>query len=1054
MNEIKSLYNKATLYNTKESKDAYIEAVNSLYENNSLGFISNIEYIIKSDVGCELTENFIDNKGLAINVTDFIIEACDETIRSGKKQEKDTSSQEKLKKKVENFQEAYLDLIDMYKYFNCNNPKEKDYVKKYYGKNKNNVQNRLLVHGLLERYGELAIPDLLITGKSINEKAYHQVLEEVYKSFKDNHTVMQFMYENCDDDKYKEKYYENSLEKLYNNYHNNKISAIKEAVLLQESTAIVVRTDDDIKNIEDLIFLREYQQLCDNDKDYLEEINQLYEDIKDLEEDSDDDDNVDNNIQPEVLHVKDDASFNEYVSGEQLQSLLNKYNLNDFFATNDPIAIKDKIKLFNSNNDIIIITEPCKNDPSLHAVPPEILLKVFYDLCGTSIFKDRSEIINNVDSLSPLDLSDMISDIKNISMSYAKGNSFGYGKLDDYNIETCLDDWKHKLPNFPSMMDNLLDIISKGVESDWNEWNELKSVVMDIADASVDQFTRFCQFLDEYNTLNGSITEASWEKNPINSKTGDVPGYLLKNHDILNYGEEEDKEDKEKPKKSSELQPTLDDFKRPDGDDEITPYDPNSDPLNDIEDDKENSKKENELEKDTKDDKPLKPVASNGGAINNYYYYNSNNTYSHSHNKHDNHSNHHNTSTKKDDHSSTTNTNTSRKVDSHNVSTKTDNHSTSYKSNDMNDNSKTTYSSKNESVFIENNSVIRELRELQSNPIWKTERRSFYKMFNKDINLEGVIKDPQEYIKFIIGGVKFSFKSELPNKSGDKKKIDKFGLVPTSIHQFNVNREKLVDNNRGLANAIKNFFRKYDGGVSHSTSINTLIKKFGLKSKDIIFNIDGWIMLTFTTNIKDAKMFAVNISPELKAKCEVLKDVELKKESFLDDNSPELDEFIREGFFGKLFNEDGELPLTSLEEVINRIPNVMSVPPATPDQINDAEQQLIASGWNTSDFVFSGEYKSYLSKYGMLIAQGIELTGINGSNPTSGHNNVVESTLTNWGINPKAKGKYYVVEDVGVDGRVFWQDSTGKVYMSQYDSEPSMMYDSIADYIQRVYLKL
>ena len=926
MSDIKSLYLDAVFNKSNENNIAYENAVLDLSKNDPCSYLTQLEYIIKSDVGCHITENFIDENGLPIEKVDYVIEKCCKVIDEGKKKNKNTKDQEKLKNKVEEFKEYYSDIINMYRFLNENNPDVDEYIKTYYGKNKNGVQNRLLAYGLMKKFNELAIPDLLITADKLDSDSYRTVCNAIYEDYRDNHIIMQWMSEVCKVPEYVDSFYEYSSEKLYYDFHDKKIQSIKEAVLMEESTAVVVRTKEDIQNIEDLLYMREYQQAYSSEYDYSEELKDLYEDIKDLEESDDDENSTDDNIQPQILHVDRNASFNEYVSNEQLQSLLNKYDLNDFFISNGDISkVSNDIESYNNNNDILIITKPCENNLSLNSMPPEMLLKIFYDACGTTIFRNEDVIRNNVDSLSPSDLDHLNNTIIDVSNKYKSGGTFGNGVMDDDNIETFLDDWKTKLPKFPDMMNKLLNIISVGVDTNWDEWNSLVKTVNDISTASVDQFTRFCQFLDEYN--GAAFTEETWSGNPKDQKTGALPAYLKDNHDILSYGEEEEKDDSKEKKKEPEgkLKTTLDDFKRPESqDNKIEPYDPDSDPLNkELDDEEEKEDKGNKEDNGgSKKASVDKNAASQNAAIHNYYYYsynNSNNSYSNSHNSSNSH---HNTSTanKRDDHSVTTNKrdshNTTTSKDSHNVSNNTekiDNHSNHHNSSsekvDNHSNHHNTIKNKDdvktegftdntESVYTESeDEIIKELRMLQKAPTWKHERRTFYRMFNKDINLEGVIKDPDEFIKIMIGGINFSFKSEVYTKPGvkiDDNAKKNFGSVPTAIHFFNVYRKQLSHNNRSVASAIARFFSKVNKGVNESTSISTLANRYRLRSKNILFANDGYIFITFETNLKDAPIIAVRLgsdprSHKLKCVCTALDKAVVESVSDFD---LDIDEYI------------------------------------------------------------------------------------------------------------------------------------------------------------------
>lgn len=72
--------------------------------------------------------------------------------------------------------------------------------------------------------------------------------------------------------------------------------------------------------------------------------------------------------------------------------------------------------------------------------------------------------------------------------------------------------------------------------------------------------------------------------------------------------------------------------------------------------------------------------------------------------------------------------------------------------------------------------------------------------------------------------------------------------------------------------------------------------------------------------------------------------------------------------------------MSKIVELINSLPDMLPLKPATEVQITDAELQLRVR--------FADEYKEYLVAFGAIMADGIELTGI----AKSEHRNVVSLT--------------------------------------------------------------
>lgn len=128
--------------------------------------------------------------------------------------------------------------------------------------------------------------------------------------------------------------------------------------------------------------------------------------------------------------------------------------------------------------------------------------------------------------------------------------------------------------------------------------------------------------------------------------------------------------------------------------------------------------------------------------------------------------------------------------------------------------------------------------------------------------------------------------------------------------------------------------------------------------------------------------------------------------------------------------------MTNIVGLIKRLPELLPLKPATTAQITDAQIQLRVS--------FAEEYKKYLSNFGAIMADGIELTGI----AKSEHRNVVFLTKQAWELNPKVPHSMYVVENTCVDGIIIWQDGQGLIYQTYPNSKPSQIANSLVEYIE------
>lgn len=128
--------------------------------------------------------------------------------------------------------------------------------------------------------------------------------------------------------------------------------------------------------------------------------------------------------------------------------------------------------------------------------------------------------------------------------------------------------------------------------------------------------------------------------------------------------------------------------------------------------------------------------------------------------------------------------------------------------------------------------------------------------------------------------------------------------------------------------------------------------------------------------------------------------------------------------------------MSKIVDVINKLPELLPLKAASDVDIKDAEIQLRLS--------FSEEYKEYLSNFGAIMADGIELTGI----AKSAHRSVVAQTKQERELNSKVPNTMYVIENTGVDGIIIWQDGDGIIYKTSPNVEPMKIATSMCEYIE------
>lgn len=112
---------------------------------------------------------------------------------------------------------------------------------------------------------------------------------------------------------------------------------------------------------------------------------------------------------------------------------------------------------------------------------------------------------------------------------------------------------------------------------------------------------------------------------------------------------------------------------------------------------------------------------------------------------------------------------------------------------------------------------------------------------------------------------------------------------------------------------------------------------------------------------------------------------------------------------------------------------------------NPAQQQIIQKAERALELHFSKEYISYLTKYGYLIYDSHELTGICKAKRL----NIVDVTLEERTCNPMIPMDWYVVEQANIDGIVIWQNAKGEIFQTMPNATPMKLCNSLAEYIER-----
>jgi hypothetical protein len=127
--------------------------------------------------------------------------------------------------------------------------------------------------------------------------------------------------------------------------------------------------------------------------------------------------------------------------------------------------------------------------------------------------------------------------------------------------------------------------------------------------------------------------------------------------------------------------------------------------------------------------------------------------------------------------------------------------------------------------------------------------------------------------------------------------------------------------------------------------------------------------------------------------------------------------------------------MANIIQTIQGLAQLLPLKPASDAEVAAAEKQL--------GLHFAEEYKEYLRAFGAILADGIELTGI----AKSKSRDVIAVTIQERELNPDIPQEYYVVEDVGIDGIIIWQNESGGVFESLPQILPHKIADSLAEYL-------
>ena len=252
MSDLKNLYMQAKK-GRQADIDKYVESVQAAFENPN-EYVPNLEYIISSTVGLKTLKPFIEKYGLPIAAYNGVITIIEKCIEKYDNRKMDASLYKEAKDYLESYRINYKKAFDMYEFYNED---ASDYIKTYYGTT-NGRQNRMIVSGMIKKYGESAIPDLIITASSIGSNAI-KVLENTIESsdLAKNSMFCEWVDYACSGTGIAPSIQENTLSSIVGRCEINNFNIYRESVIMNEEP-IYEYSDEQMSAIKDLITFKEF----------------------------------------------------------------------------------------------------------------------------------------------------------------------------------------------------------------------------------------------------------------------------------------------------------------------------------------------------------------------------------------------------------------------------------------------------------------------------------------------------------------------------------------------------------------------------------------------------------------------------------------------------------------------------------------------------------------------------------------------------------------------------------------------------------------------------
>ncbi len=128
--------------------------------------------------------------------------------------------------------------------------------------------------------------------------------------------------------------------------------------------------------------------------------------------------------------------------------------------------------------------------------------------------------------------------------------------------------------------------------------------------------------------------------------------------------------------------------------------------------------------------------------------------------------------------------------------------------------------------------------------------------------------------------------------------------------------------------------------------------------------------------------------------------------------------------------------MKKFKDIVKDYEDFTAVGGAQDEQIKNAEEEL--------GLKFSKEYKDFLKEHGAACANGHEFLGICESKRL----NIIDATLKAKKKNETVSDDLYLIEDVGIDKILTWQNADGKLFQTVGKGAPELLEINLTEYVE------